>query len=474
MSAVDVGDAPRVRLAEAVVSERSALLRLPFRFGVVTLAQARQAVLRVRIEGPGGAGAEGIAAECLLPKWFDKDPSLSNDDNVAQLRASLDVALDLYRTQGFGTPFGLSAAVYRAQHARCAERGLNPLVASYGPALVDRAIIDATGRMLGLSFAQMIRANVPGMTVTDLTPDLAGFDLPRFLGSLSPGSSIAVRHTVGLVDALTAADPLAGPDDGLPRTLEEVVAAYGCRYFKIKVGGDVAADLDRLTRIAGVLDAGAGDYAVTLDGNEQYGDVEGIAELWRRMSAHPGLARLCAAVLCIEQPIKRAVALERSVAPLAAARPLMIDESDGSLDAFPRALALGYEGVSSKNCKGFYKSILNAARVAQRNAASAGPARHFLSAEDLCTWAGVSVQQDLALVSLLGLTHVERNGHHYLDGMAFASDAEQALFLAAHPDLYRQDPGAPVRLAIRDGRLAIGSLQCPGFGVAVAPERLAS
>ena len=41
-----------------------------------------------------------------------------------------------------------------------------------------------------------------------------------------------------------------------------------------------------------------------------------------------------------------------------------------------------------------------------------------MSGEDLTTQAGLSVQQDLALVNLLGITHVERNGHHYVDGMA--------------------------------------------------------
>ena len=70
--------------------------------------------------------------------------------------------------------------------------------------------------------------------------------------------------------------------------------------------------------------------------------------------------------------------------------------------------------MSSKNCKGFYKSILNAARVARLGQG------HFMSAEDLTTWPGISVQQDLALVSLLGMTHVERNAHHFIDGMSFA------------------------------------------------------
>ena len=66
-----------------------------------------------------------------------------------------------------------------------------------------------------------------------------------------------------------------------------------------------------------------------------------------------------------------------------------------------------------------------------------------MSAEDLTCQAGVAVQQDLALVALLGITHVERNGHHYVNGMAGASDAEQAVFLAGYPDLYtrRQRPG---------------------------------
>mgnify|MGYP003694656259 CR=1 FL=1 len=70
------------------------------------------------------------------------------------------------------------------------------------------------------------------------------------------------------------------------------------------------------------------------------------------MEAEPALQQLCAATLFIEQPIKRQVALARSIAPLARFRPVIIDESDGELDAFVRARALGYGGVSSKNCKG--------------------------------------------------------------------------------------------------------------------------
>ncbi len=143
--------------------------------------------------------------------------------------------------------------------------------------------------------------------------------------------------------------------------------------------------------------------------------------------------------------------------------PLLIDESDGTLDAFPQARALGYTGVSSKSCKGFYKSTVNAARCAQWNTAAGDAARYFLSGEDLTMQAGLSVQQDLALVAWLGLSHVERNGHHYVNGLAAAPEAEQQALLRAHPGLYETSGGA-VRLAIRDGQLDLSSLAtAPGF-----------
>ena len=189
------------------------------------------------------------------------------------------------------------------------------------------------------------------------------------------------------------------------------------------------------------------------------------------MEAHAGVAalkRLVASILFIEQPITRQHALESDVSALSLIKPVIIDESDDDLRAFSRARALGYVGVSSKCCKGLYKSILNAARCAMWNG-DAGNARYFMTGEDLTTQAGLAVQQDLALVNLLGLTHVERNGHHYVNGMADMPETEQEQFLAAHPDLYERSHGA-VRLNIRNGRLAIGSLAGAGFAAAIHPD----
>jgi L-alanine-DL-glutamate epimerase-like enolase superfamily enzyme len=288
-----------------------------------------------------------------------------------------------------------------------------------------------------------------------------GMDLAAFFGTLRPRAAVAARHTVGLVDPITAADQAGRVGDGLPETREEVIARYGHRYFKLKVAGEARADVERLARIAAVLGRIEGAYHVSLDGNEQYEDLQGVAELWARMTAHARLARLVQSVLFIEQPVKRQRAFAAKVEGID--KPVNIDESDDALDAFPRARALGYRGVSSKTCKGLYKSLVNRARCA------AWGEGHFMSGEDLTIQAGLALQQDLALVSILGLTHVERNGHHYVNGMAGLPQAEQDAFLAAHPDLYEKSHGA-VRVKIDDGMLTLGSLDCPGYASRALPQ----
>jgi len=434
--------AVKLRIASIDFLERDVRLRMPFRFGVVTLTESPQAFVRCRIVTEDGREAEGAAAELLAPKWFDKNPALSNEDNYDQLRASLRAARAKYLAHGMDTAW---------RHASPAKG----LVENYGPALVDRALLDALCRAVGVSFFDAVRKNLIGAETFE------GMDLAGIFSKLQFRKTIAARHTVGLVDPITAADQKEKVGDGLPETLEEVVARYGQTYFKLKVAGDARADVERLAAIASVLDRIGERYYASLDGNEQYEDMAGVAELWAKMKAEPRLRRMVESIIFIEQPVKRQKALQTKIPPID--KPVIIDESDDSLEAFPRAKALGYKGVSSKTCKGLYKSLINRARCE-----TWGPA-YFMSGEDLTIQPGLALQQDAALVSLLGLTHLERNGHHYVNGMASLSQAEQDAFLAAHPDLYERSHGA-VRLRITKGELAIGSLDCKGYASAAMPD----
>ena len=428
--------------------ERDVRLRLPFRFGIVTLTAAPQAFVRARIRLADGREVEGAAAELLAPKWFDKNPALSNEDNFEQLRESLRAARSLYLANGARTAWEHSSSG-------------TGLVENYGPALLDRALLDALARGVGISFFSAIQRNIVGAGLFE------GIDMAAFFTQLKAQKEISARHTVGLVDPIVAADQAERVNDGLPETLEEVVARYGHRWFKLKVGGDIEADVERLCAIASVLDRIPGTYRASLDGNEQYDDIAGVAELWSKMNAEARLRRLVDSIIFIEQPVKRAQALQCKVAGIG--KPVIIDESDDSMAAFPRARALGYRGVSSKTCKGIYKSLINAARCAAWNREKTGTEPDFfMTGEDLTIQAGLALQQDLALVSLLGLTHVERNGHHYVNGMAGLPLSEQDAFLAAHSDLYVRSHGA-VRVRISAGQLSIGSLGCSGFASAAMP-----
>src|SRR5439155_21233361 len=176
---------------------------------------------------------------------------------------------------------------------------------------------------------------------------------------------------------------------------------------------DAERDFARLRELSRLLKREAGgEYFVTLDGNENFKDFEAFREFWQKAAGEPALRELWRRIIVVEQPVHRDRALSED--PGAALRPwtdrppLIIDESDGALGDLPRALALGYAGTSHKNCKGIVKGIANACLLEMRRGQGQ---QVVLTGEDLCNLGPVALLQDLATMALLGVEHVERNGH---------------------------------------------------------------
>jgi hypothetical protein len=390
----------------------------------------------------------------MAPKWFDKRPHLAPEQTVEELRRSLMIARDLYLGHsGFETAFGLHARCLTAQVEACAKEDIPPLAAAYGPAEIDKAILDALLRSVGVNFFDGMAANIANIDAT-LTPDLRDEDISTFLAGRQRLERVAIRHTVGLDDEVEGSGGVADPKENA-----------GARYFKLKLNGDPEADAARLIRIGSELARLPDDYRVTLDANEQYADLAGLSALVDRLDRDSALKPIATKLLYIEQPMPRDI-FRQSPLDVLAGRDFIIDEADDSYDAFPAARALGYRGISSKSCKGIYKSIVNATRAAKW---SAGGQKFFISGEDLTCQAGLGVQQDLALGALISVPHAERNGHHYVDGFGDAPAAEALAFLSAHPDLYVSD-GNTIRLSIHDGDLLTGSLTAQGFASGVHPN----
>jgi L-alanine-DL-glutamate epimerase-like enolase superfamily enzyme len=443
----------RLTVRDISFFERPVVFARPFRFGAVVVNATPQMFVRVEIEVEGRGSATGASAEFLVAKWFDKRPHLSPQETIEELRRSLLIARELYLAHsGYETAFGLHAACIGAQVEACAKEDIPPLAAAYGPAEIDKAILDALLRAAGANFFDGMAVNIGGIDAR-LSRDLSHDDIAQFLAGRKRLTRVAIRHTVGMDDTIEGVGGVADANENA-----------GARYFKLKLNGDPVHDAERLTRIGRELATLPHDYQVTLDANEQYADLGALSALVDRLDRDAALRLIAAKLLYIEQPMPRDITRQSPLGALAR-RDFIVDEGDDSYDAFPVARALGYRGISSKSCKGIYKSVINATRAAKWSAAGT---KCFIAGEDLTCQAGLAVQQDLALGALIGVTHAERNGHHYVDGFGDTPAAEAEAFLAAHPDLYASD-GHKVRLAIHDGDLLTGSLTTPGFATAVHP-----
>lgn len=465
----------RIRLCETRLGLRNSTVRIPFRYGSACLTRCPQAVLAATLE-LNGQRATGYSGDCLPPSWFDKSPARGYRQQIDDMLWAIATAERQFADalRGPDDFFNAWLAVYHQVQAAAKQRGLTPLLASFGVSMVERAILDGAARAAGLSFAQAVRGNLYGLAPEAVHPSLAGLE-PRDWLPAEPAREIFVRHTVGLGDPLTAAEipPDDRLDDGYPQALEQYIQQCGLRYFKIKVANRLEHDLDRLRTIAALIERHRGnDYLVTLDGNELYRQAAEFDELMQALRADPRLATLLENTLVVEQPLERSIALDpdhtAGIRELGRWRPVIIDESDGELSAYALAMELGYRGVSSKNCKGPIKSLLNAGLTWLANDRGQR-SEYVMTGEDLCSVGVIPTQADLCLIATLGLAHIERNGHHYHPGLSYLPAAQQQAALSAHADFYAERHGR-VSPCLAHGRFQIASLQCVGFGFAVEPE----
>jgi hypothetical protein len=449
--------------------------RLPFRYGIVTLRACPHLFLQLTLEVDGKTYT-GVAADHLPPKWFTKNPETQFEDDLKDMLALIQHASNQAQLAGPQPDvFSLVSAVYAAQSTWGKARNLPPLLYNFGVSLVERAAIEAFCKAKSTPFPTALRENLfdlrfAGGPMLDY-PDLANTSPAQWLPK-EPLREITARHTVGLVDYLTDAEipPADRVDDGLPQSFEACIKYYGLRHFKLKIAGDPDKDLDRLKRIFGIINQHVkGDWAFTVDGNENYKQIGPFRQLWERLAADPTLQSVLPHLIFIEQPLHRDVALTDAVKAEMTAwtdrPPIIIDESDGYPGALQRALDCGYAGTSHKNCKGIFKGIANAALLEKRRRDN--PGRTFLlSGEDLSNVGPVSLQQDLAVCAALGIQSVERNGHHYFRGLSMHSPEVQQQVLKAHPDLFRpHETGGYATLDVRNGHLAVGSVVDAPFGV---------
>jgi hypothetical protein len=435
-----------LRVRDVDVFLRRVRTRMPFRYGKAEVTGQPYAHLRVRLE----PDATGVSAAALPPLWFDKRPGLTHDDTIRDLLRSVAIAAEVYKRAAPATPYDLHRICEPEARRRGAGENMNDLTAGFGVALLDAAVIDAACRLGNRSFHQGLKEDLFGVGA-DFAALVPERPLPR----------IAVRHTVGLSDPIYGSEILTPVHDGLPETLAEVVQVYRPHWYKIKLMGDADASLDRLRKIALVLDRDAGDYEVTLDGNEQFPSMGDVADLTRKIEGRSWLSHLWERTAWIEQPVSREASLvpEVTAALRKISRPVIIDESDGTDEAVDQALDLGYKGISAKNCKGVYRTLHSYRRSVEMGA--------ILSSEDLMNIPVVPLHQDLCVAAALHLPHSERNGHHYIRAFEYFSPKEKEAAIREFPELYSSKRPT---VHIYNGAIDVSGINESGFGVCSEPD----
>jgi hypothetical protein len=444
--------------------------RFPFRYGIASMTDVPHLFVRTLVSA-GGRSVYGLSAEGLPPKWFTKDPATTFEQDLPEMLEAIGHATHLaeqiaQRPLSF---FDFWRELDRQQQVWAESRRLAPLLAHLGVSLAERAALDGLCRLAGQPLHRMMDADRLGLRLGEVYAELGTLQ-PGDVLNAAPLDDCYVRHTVGLGDAIVPGDlqPEDRVDDGLPQDLEACIRAYGLRYFKVKLSGVAERDFPRLHALAALFDRETGgEFYLTLDGNENFSDFDAFREFWQRAASHTALRELWRRIVVVEQPVHRDRALRDDVS--AGLRswqerpPLIIDESDGAVGDVPRALELGYAGASFKSCKGIVKGLANGCLLAKRRR-EGRPG--VMTGEDLATLGPFALVQDLAMMALLGIDHVERNGHHYYRGLSmFPADWQQAM-LTAHGDLYARHPDGFACLQIHNGRLRLGSANAAPFGIA--------
>jgi len=466
-----------IRIRQIRIRRANLATRMPFRYGIAEMTALPHLILVMDAEVDGGTST-GVSADHLPPKWFTKDPERDPGEEIEEMLAVVQHAASTACSLSGPSIFDLYRRLDERQAAWGDTQGLPPLLYQLGIALVERALIDAYCRRRKQSFAACLRENAFGVELGVLHPELAGSAPAEWLPE-RPLAKVCARHTIGLSDPVREAEipTVDRLHDGLPQSIEACIDRYGLQHFKVKFGDDVNRELGRLADVFALILERVGEAArFTLDGNESFREPAQFRDFWSRFSAEPAIAKALPGCLFVEQPFHRDVALGDQIGDLFATwpdrPPIIIDESDATLQSLPRALELGYAGTSHKNCKGVFKGVANACLLAKRR--REGTTKLIMSGEDLTNIAPIALGQDLAVQAALGNASVERNGHHYFRGLSIWPPQIAVALRSAHPGLFETTGTALTTLRIDGGQIDLHSVNQAPFGVAPLFEDLGS
>lgn len=366
-----------IRILEIETHYSDEVARTPLKFGAVVVDAVQFCRVRATVENRRGDVAEGWGGIFLMDFWGWPDPNLEHRAKAAAMRELTERYVALARGhKAFAHPieifFELEEGLRDLNQALCAERGLTPPQPFLGALVcaspLDAALHDAFGNVNGMD------------SYCGYGPEFMS-DLSRYLGPEFRGKYVAdylrpaylprvpVFHLVGGLDKLTRAELTDDdPDDGLPNCLADWIAYEGVYCLKVKLRGtDLDWDVERTLAVHNIgreelHKRGRDELHLTADTNEQCASPEYIVGYLRRVRERS--ADCFDRILYIEQPTERDLDANRhDMRPIAALKPVIVDESLTDLATFDQAMELGWSGIALKTCKGHSADMIYLAKA---------------------------------------------------------------------------------------------------------------
>lgn len=446
-----------IRITGAALFLLPVRTRVPLKFGAQVVDAVTCARVVVEVRTRDGRRGVGWGETPLAVQWGWPAPLPYAARHDAMVRVASATAAAFRDLPDAGHPLELGVAFRRSALDRiAAESGdtstgpVPELAALIAASAVDLAVHDAYGVALGLdTYATYGNGHLASDLADLFGPGLAAADRHLFVGRrpdefliATPPRSLLAWHLVGGLDPLEPGDTTGTePDDGHPVLLADWIRADGLECLKVKLrGDDLDWDVERLLRV-GRIGLAHGVRGFCADFNCTVTDPGYVhAALDAVAAATPELALR---LLYVEQPFPYDLEVHAiDVSSLSARTRLFLDESAHDWRHVARGRELGWNGVALKTCKTQSGALLSLA------------------------WArahGMDLMvQDLTNPMLAAIPHVRLAAHARTfagvetNAMQFYPEASTTEAVV-HPGIY----------ARRGGRIDLGTLAGPGFGMRV-------
>ncbi|MEO2019508.1 MAG: enolase C-terminal domain-like protein [Fuerstiella sp.] len=402
------------------VSFEHVSFRAPLKFGgrVVDHTYLINAV--VTVETRNGNRCQGFGSMPVGNVWGWPSATVEPPDSEKAMMDYAEKFGELFESYpDFGHPLEIQyqvGAEFHHQAQKVSDRlGLDEpmpeLAQLVSTSPIDAALHDAYGRVHKASSFNLLSAEFCNQDLAYYLDDqFAGEYLDQYT-SREPVPSLPLYHLVGALDPLTEADVTDRPDDGLPMTLGEWIAADGLTHLKIKLAGDnLDWDVDRVLAVEKIAAEaqslrGCAAWFYSCDFNEKCESAEYVIEFLNRVKQ--GVPAAYDRIQYIEQPTSRDLeaASAAKMHEVAKLKPVVIDEALVDYESLLKCRELGYSGVALKACKGQTESLL-AAAAAQKFGM-------FLCVQDL-TCPGASFLHSCSLAARIpGIAAIEGNARQY-------------------------------------------------------------